>query len=162
MPYDVTIERQPTFALFDLKGAKKVVEKWADLELPETPNRFFENNGALLCHIGPDHWLLRAPLDQEPALDAQLKPVDAPADISIVRISDTQTFFRITGPDASEVISIGCPMDVHQTAFPENGVNFSEFFGVKTLILRNPPGFDVAVEQSFANMIADYLDRATA
>ena len=125
-------------------------------------NRFSENNGVFLCHIGPDHWLLRAPLNREAALNAQLKPADAPADISVVRISDTQTFFRITGPEVAEVISIGCPMDVHKTAFPLNGVSFSEFFTVKALILRNTSGFDVAIEQSYANMIADYLNRATA
>ncbi len=162
MPYDVNIERQPLSALFDLKGAQKVLEKWTKLTLPDMPNRFAENNGVFLCHIGPDHWLLRAPLNQEAALNAQLKPADAPADISVVRISDTQTFFRITGPDVAEVISIGCPMDVHETAFPLNGVSFSEFFTVKALILRNTSGFDVAIEQSYANMIADYLNRATA
>ena len=162
MPYDVNIERQPLFALFDLKGPQKVVEKWSKLTLPDTPNRFSENNGVFLCYIAPDHWLLRAPLNQEPALNSQLKPTDAPADISIVRVSDTQTFFRITGSDVAEVINIGCPMDVHETAFPPNSVSFSEFFTVKALILRNASGFDVAIEQSYANMIADYLNRATA
>jgi sarcosine oxidase subunit gamma len=162
MSYDVTTDRLPTFAIFDLKGAQKTVEKWTKFTLPDAPNRFLVNNGVILCHIGPDHWLLRAPLDREERLESQLKPTDAPADISIVRISDTQTFFSITGPNAAEVISIGCTMDLHETVFPQNSVSFSEFFTVKALVMRIPLGFEVAVEQSYANMIADYLSRATA
>ena len=162
MSYDVTTDRLPTFAIFDFKGTRKTLEKWTKFTLPDAPNRFIVNTGVILCHIGPDHWLLRAPLEREETLESQLKPTNAPADISIVRISDTQTFFSITGPNAAEVISIGCPMDLHETVFPQNSVSFSEFVTVKALVMRIPLGFEVAVEQSYANMIADYLSRATA
>ena len=161
MPYDVTIKHLPPFALYDLKGPQKAVEKWGKLKLPDAPKRLNESKGNTLCHIGPDHWLLRADLANEAALETQLRPAEAPANISIVRISDTQTFFRITGPDAAQVVSIGCPMDLHSGVFPDPAVSFTEFFTLKALILRCAGGFDVAVEQSFGKMVADYLFRAT-
>ena len=161
MPYDVTFKRLPVFALYDFKGVQAAIERWTKLQLPNSANRRADFGGNTLCHIGPNHWLLRADLAAEPQLELQLKPTSAPPDISIVRISDSQTFFRITGPDAEKVTAIGCPMDLHPSVFPETAVSFTEFFHVKALILRTYDGFDIAVEQSFANMTADYLTRTS-
>lgn len=162
MPYDVIIERLAPFALYDLKGSAQALKDWTGITLPNAANRLTHSDTTKLCHIGPSHWFLRAPLAEEEGLEQALKPTDAPPDISIVRISDTQTFFRITGPDAAQVVSIGCPVDLFKTNFPKDAVSFTEFFQLKALILRAPDGFEIAVEQSFGNMIADYLNRATA
>ena len=112
--------------------------------------------------IGPEHWILRAPLDQEEALFAALKPDAAPADISIVHISDTLCFFEITGPDVQEVMAVATPLDLHAEVFPANGATFSEIFSVKALIIRIEGGFHLGVDRSYAPMIADYLARTIA
>ncbi|MGI9388411.1 MAG: sarcosine oxidase subunit gamma, partial [Boseongicola sp.] len=62
--------------------------------------------------------------------------------------------------DADQIMSIASPLDLHPSVFPENGATFSEVFGLKALILRQPEGFCVAVEQSFGDMIEDYFARA--
>ena len=164
MGYDVDIAQLPITALFDLKGSAKAISGWAPGAFPKfarRPNRLTHGDAGTLCHIGPDHWILRADLDREGDLEAALRPAAAPAQISIVRISDTMAFFRIAGADAGEVMSIGCPMDLHPAVFPKDGVSFTEFFGVRALVMRAQGGFDLGVEQSFAPMIADYLRRAT-
>ena len=115
-----------------------------------------------LCFIGPGRYLLRADITQEDALIKALRPSKAPAHISIVRVSDTQTFFRITGEDATQIMAIGCPLDTHETSFGADAASYTEFFGIKALVLRCDGGFDVAVEQSFGDMIEDYLARAMA
>ena len=98
----------------------------------------------------------------EEALETELRPTDAPPEISIVKVSDTLTFFRVTGPDAAQVLSIGCPLDTHPDVFGPDAVSYTEFFGLKALLLRCEGGFDCAVEQSFGDMIEDYLSRAVA
>ena len=164
MPYDVTIERLPISALFDIKGPRAALVDWTDVlpAFPDTPNTATGQDGCLLCHIGPNHWLLRAPLDRETALEGALRPAEAPPEISIVKVSDALTFFRVTGPDATDVLSIGCPLDLHPDAFGANSVSHTEFFGLKALVMRCADGFDCAVESSFGDMIADQLARATA
>lgn len=164
MTYDAVIERLPPFALFDLKGPQDALANWSKvpLDYPTVPNTMTRNGGAILCHLGPNRWLLRDALENEAALNGFLRPEDAPAGISIVRVSDTQTFFRIAGPEAAEVMCIGCPLDLHDSVFGADAASYTEFFGVKALVLRCEGGFDVAVEQSFGNMIADYLSRAMA
>lgn len=164
MPYNAQINRLPIFALFDLKGPADMLANWADVlpPSPNTPNTLARSDGTELFHIGPDRYLLRAPIEQEASLEDALRPQAAPPDISIVRVSDTQTFFRITGPDADQVVSIGCPLDLHPGVFGPDTVSNTEFFGIKALILRCDGGLDIAVEQSFGDMIEDYLSRSMA
>ncbi len=165
MGYNVTINRQSPSALFDLKGEASAVAKWAGSALPKfpkTPNRLTSKENIALYYIGLDHWIVRGLLDDEVKLTASLRPDDAPADVSVVRVSDTLTFFDITGQDAEQVMSIACPLDLHSSSFADDAVSFTECFGMKALVLRTKGGFELAVEQSFGDMLADYLARATA
>ena len=113
-----------------------------------------------LDYVGPCHWLLQAGIDREDELSVALRSHLAPADVSIVRISDTVATFRVTGADATHILAIGCPLDLHETAFPDDAVSFTEFFGQKALIRRCAGGFDVSVERSFGDMMEDFLIRA--
>jgi sarcosine oxidase subunit gamma len=115
-----------------------------------------------LLFLGPDHWLLRADLETEDALTTALRPDGAPPEISIVRVSDTLAFFRITGPGAPDILAIGCPLDLHERSFGQVAATFTEVFGLKALVTRCEGGFDVAVDRSLAAMVADCLARAEA
>ena len=165
MSYDVTIERMGPCALFDLKGARDAVADWSGEVLPGfpgTPNRRTERDDTELFHIGRDHWLLRTGLEREEALIAALRPDEAPSGISIVRISDTLTFFGLSGADAGQVMAIASPLDLHPSIFPQDAVSFTEAFGLKALVLRRAGGFEMAVEQSYGDMVADYFARAAS
>ncbi len=165
MRYDAVAIREGAGALFDLKGDVSAVSAWAAHALPTfptVPNTQNTQNDDTLMFIGRNHWLLSAPIEREAELLRALKPHESPVDVSIVRISDTQTFFSVTGTDAVHIMAIASPLDIHDTVFPENGATFSEVFGLKALILRQEGGFLFAVEQSFGNMVEDYLDRAMA
>jgi heterotetrameric sarcosine oxidase gamma subunit len=165
MGYSANIQRKGAEALFDIKGAQSKVEKYAGASLPTFPksaNTATIKGDVSLLHVGRDHWLVRAPLHQEPALEDALRPAHAPADISVVRISDTLVFFSVTGPDADQVIMIATTLDIHASVFPETGAAFTDIFGLKGLTIWQPDGFMIAVEQSFGDMIEDYLSRAMA
>ncbi len=162
MSYDVKIERQTLNALFDIKGDPEVVHNWVEMSFPSRPNTRSMQEAFEVYYIGRNHWIVRASLELEDVLEAQLKPTDCPADISIVRVSDTLTFFRVTGPQAADVMAIACPLDLHVTAFDDDAVTYSEVFGLKALVMRCEGGFEFAVEQSFGDMVQDYLTRATA
>lgn len=164
MPYSAQIKRLSPYALFDLKGTKEDLAAWAQAlpAFPSQPNTLTHSNGVALCLTGPNRWLLRADLAREDDLLGVLRPEEAPPEISIVRVSDTLTFFRITGADAEQIVSIGCPLDLHADVFGNDAITYTELFGIKALILRCDDGFECAVEQSFGDMIADYLARTMA
>ena len=163
MPYAVQAIRLPTQTLFDLKGDGPALAAWlgdAAPPLPEAPNRLTRRGAATLAHIGPDRWLLRAPLSEEAALLGALRPDAAPPELSVLRVSDTLSFLQITGPEADAVLAIASPLDTHPDAFPADACTFTEAFGLKALLTRCPDGYDLAVERSYAAFLADCLARA--
>jgi sarcosine oxidase subunit gamma len=161
MPYHADITRIGALALFDLKGQPDDLRHWVrDLPaFPDTPNTLTPGTPELL-YIGRTHWLLRAPLDDEATLETQLRPTQAPEDISIVQISDSICFFSIKGPDADQILSIASSLDTHPTVFPATSATYSETFGLKALITRLNDGFLVGVDQRFGDMIEDYFAKA--
>ncbi len=163
--YGASVERLPVQSLFDLKGPAEALAAWCGGALPgfpEVANSWVSRDGVLLCWVGPARWLLRADLACEKGLVEALRPEDAPPEISVVRVSDTLAFFRVTGKDADRVMAIACPLDLHPSVFAEDAVSWTEAFGQKALVMRCAGGFDLAVEQSFGPMVADYFARALA
>ena len=165
MGYDVQIHQLDLNAVFDLQGEAHAIKDWVNGELPpfpDKPNTSSANEHCELYWIAPERWLLRSGIENENRLLDMTNPSGAPVDISIVQVSDTLRFFEIVGPDAGEIISIACPLDHHISVFPENGVTYTNIFGIKGLLIRVEDGFEIAVESSFADMIVDYLQRANA
>ena len=100
--YDVGVERLPLQTLFDLKGPRRALADWCE-DLPSFPrlaNTAVSRDGVMLCWVGPERWLLRAELGRESGLLEALRPEEAPPGISVVCVSDTLAFFRVTGADA--------------------------------------------------------------
>jgi sarcosine oxidase subunit gamma len=75
---------------------------------------------------------------------------------------DAFKFFEVVGPDAAEIISIASPIDHHISVFPENGVSYTNIFGIKGLLIRINDGFEIVVESSYADLMQDFLKRANA
>ena len=161
----VELLRQPLFAVIDLKGTQPDLQNWMDdpkVVFPSRPNSRTHFDGVDLFWIGEEHWLMRADLDQEDRLMVLTRLEQAPVHISIVLVSDTLTFFRISGPDADQVIKIASPLDIHPTVFPCDSASHTQVFDIKGLVIGNTDGFEIAVESSYADMIDDFLRRATA
>jgi sarcosine oxidase subunit gamma len=164
MSYEVRIKRGELEALVELQGSAGAISDWVGTgfpEFPKIPNTASTAGELSLYWIAPERWLLRAPLAAEDRLIEMTRPDQAPLEISIVLVSDTLRFFHIEGPDAAQIVAIACPLDTHASTFPPNGVSYTEIFGVKGLLARRNNGFDIATESSFADMIEDYLQRAT-
>lgn len=163
MGYDVQITESPRAALFDLKGDAAALTAWAGSHLPPLParpNSLTKAAGQTLCWIGPDHWILRAGLTEEAAILAVLRPDAAPADVSVVLISDTLVFFALTGPDADQVMAVATPLDAARLA--ADGITLTEALGTKAMIRRIPGGYEIGVDVSYATFVEDYLDRIRA
>ncbi len=165
MGYDAIITRLPLRALFDLKGKRDVLRNWCGDTLPpfpDHPNRLTEAHGRQLVHTGPGCWILMASLAVEQALTAALRPDEAPGDLSVVPISDMLTFFAVTGPEASDVMAVATPLDLHPRVFPPDGASWTEAFGIRALIRRIAGGYEMAVERSYADWFEEALVRTTA
>ena len=162
MGYDIQIQKLKLNAVIELQGEAPAIADWVKDDFPpfpDKPNTSSRDGNIELYWIAPERWLLRAEIENEERLLEITNPSAAPVNISIVQISDTLKFFRITGPDAGEIISTACPLAHHISEFPENAVSYTSIFGIKGLLIRVKDGFEIAVESSFADLIEDYLTR---
>lgn len=160
MAYDVSILRLPLMAIFDLKGKQTAVQEWCGAVLPTFPTRhnsFTQEDGRMLIWVGPDHWQVRAEISIEDALIADLGPDLAPSEVSVVLVSDTLVFFVITGKDADQVMAVASPLDLRELS--ADSAMQTEVFLCKAMIRRINDGYELAVDQSYAAMFAEYLDR---
>ena len=162
MGYQATIEKQDMWAIFDIKGdAKEVAKRLShlNLALPACANTANGKDGQHLCWIGEDHWLLLAPAEMENELLERLDPHNSSLDCRIVHVSDAYTLFTVTGQQADDILAIASPLDTRRKNFPYGGAAYTEFFGIRGLVLRWPDGYLAAVERSYADMISAYFDK---
>ena len=164
MGYQATIKKQAMWAIFDIKGnASAVAKRISDigLSLPSSANTAYEKKGQHLCWIGEKHWLLLAPVEMEDQLLKKLNPQNSSLDCRIVHVSDAYKLFTVTGDHADDILAIASPLNTRKKNFPKDGVTFTEFFGIRGLVLRWPGGYLTAVERSYADMITAYFDKIT-
>ncbi len=165
MSYDVQISRVELCAVVELQGRQEAIASWVGADFPDfptAPNTVSTRKNLSLYWIAEQRWLLRAAIEDEDLLLSITRADTAPLDISIVLVSDTLKYFRITGADAAQIISIASSIDTDLSVFPDNAVTYTEAFGIRALLLRSAGGFEIAVESSYADMIEDYLQRATS
>lgn len=161
MIYDCVTERMAMRALIDLKGGSAdILPRLQTLGLPDpSPARAGTAGMTQVLRPAPAHWLVHAPLAQEESLLQALSARPLAPDTLIVPVSDAHAWFSVRGRDARELLSIGCPLDLHPGAFPDDGATFTEVFGLKTLLLAQGDGFDLAIERSYAPLVADWFAR---
>lgn len=151
----------PPCSLFDLKGPPDSLEAcYSGIlpEFPEVPNSYSSGLGKELYWVGHEHWLMRSSIDLEESLCRDLRPEEAPADVSVTLVSDAYVFFEIKGDDATVLLAITSPLDID--AMPRWFATFTEAFGQKALLIGREGSFEIAVENSLTSMIEDCFSRA--
>jgi sarcosine oxidase subunit gamma len=102
-----------------------------------------------LC-LGPDEWLLEGPEGDRPSL-----PADLPH--ALVDISDREVTFRIEGPRAAELLSIGIARNLARLA-PGTGCR-TVFDTAQAILVREAEQvFTLSVWRSFAPHVAELLE----
>ena len=161
MPYPVSATRMPRSAMFDMKGRRDSLETWSGRilpEFPEVPNNYSSGPSSELYWIGYKHWLMRSPIELEESICRDLRPEEAPANVSITLVSDAYAFFEIKGEDAKALLAIASSIDVD--AMPLRFATFTEAFGQKALLIGREGSFEIAFENSYSSMAADCFSRA--
>lgn len=159
MPYDIIITGPETRALIELRGAQATLAAHAPDLLavwPARPCSKVLHEGRSLLWLGPDRWMLMAPLDHEDRLQAALCDTYW-SDAGVTLISDTLAFFTVSGRDAAVAMSIACPLDVHADAFAPDTVAETDAFGVRAMVLRANDDWLLAVAPAYARYIAGQL-----
>lgn len=160
--YELYIKGPQTRTVFDFKGDRKAVAAMVKPHfphLPTHPNTYAAEANAQLMWIGPDHWLLVAPWEDEAVWETELTPQKATKNCSLHLVSDSWAFFEITGNDAAITMNIASTLDFDPSVFAPDAASFTEAFGTKALVTRLSNGFILAVEQSYGEYVRTFFDK---
>ncbi len=153
----VSLETLPPLTRFVFRGSEDAVPAMTaafGITLPREACRasFAADRAALW--LGPDEWLLLAPLSDVDGIAAAR--IEGPC--SLVDVSHRQVALRLSGPLATVVLSAGNPLDLDLAAFPVGMSTRTVLAKAEIVLWRTAPeSFHIEVWRSFAPYVWDFL-----
>ena len=111
--------------------------------------------------MGPDEQLILAAVADGEAVGTQLRAALSALPHSLVDMSHRQLALEVSGTTAQTLLNVGCPLDLHLSAFPV-GMCTRTVLGKADIVLwrTGPDSFHVEVWRSFADYVARFLSEA--
>ena len=148
----------------------QAVQEATGLALPVQANTASLQGARQLIWLGPDEWLLKSAQRLEgeagqadgrslaDALRAALSQHDG-LHFSLVEVGSGNTTFTLQGAGAADLLSRGCPLDLHPRAFASGALAQSHIARAPTLIRCVQAGrsYEITVRRSFAPYLFQWL-----
>lgn len=130
------------------------------LQLPDKITRGATKNGRAAYCLGPDEWLLHAAESEQADIVAAFEKLRETTPHSLTVISDREITIAITGPRASELLSVACPLDLSRMA--AGTAKRTLFDSAQVVLIRDgADAFRIEVWRSFFPHVRELLDIAT-
>ena len=138
------------------------VESVVGARAPIEPNTVSRVGDTFIVWLGPDEWLVISPPDIKDSLSAKLEETLTGLHVSVNDISGGQMIIRLRGTHARDLLSKGCPLDLHPRVFGAGQCAQSHIAKSNALIIQvdDRPTYDVIVRRSFADYLARWLKHA--
>ncbi len=132
------------------------------LALPVVANTASVGNQRQLFWLGPDEWLLKTAAGTGDAIEAALRAALAGKHFSVVQVGSGNTTFSLQGAAAADLISRGCPLDLHARSFPDGSLAQSHISKANVVLycLQAETSFEITVRRSFAEYLFKWLCEA--
>lgn len=125
-----------------------------------------KRGGTAVLWLGPDEWLIAAPAGKGDALADKLRRALGSLHAALTPLGDGRTVIRLSGPRARDVLSKGCPLDLHPRVFGP-GQCAQTILGRCDMLLHQPAQgrgapdtFEIYVARSFAEYAWTWLEDA--
>ncbi|KND60085.1 Sarcosine oxidase gamma subunit [Candidatus Burkholderia verschuerenii] len=123
---------------------------------PEKANTIARGNGYTMLWLGPDEWLVQSDAAHDASraapLEATLRDAFVGQFSAAVDIGSSYTVLDIDGPKTREVLSRGCPLDLHPKVFAEGQCAQNHYFKASmTLVPLGGDRFELVIRRSFAD-----------
>lgn len=163
--YGVTITSQPDAGLLNLRTTAKaeLFRSALGMSLPQTPNTVTNAGTRLAVWLSPDEYLLMVEDEQTDQVTHALSSVLAGQHYALSTISDALAVYQLEGKAVREVLSKGCSVDLHRSAFSA-GQSFQSRLGHAgiTCICTAENSITLICRYSFSDYVETWLkDSAT-
>ncbi|MFD9722201.1 sarcosine oxidase subunit gamma [Streptomyces sp. NPDC059072] len=145
----------------DAKGpAADAVGVALGLQLPLEPGTAVRAGDSTAVWLGPDEWLVVGRPGTQRDLESRIRSAVGDEPVSVTDVSAQRTTLLVSGPRARDLLSHGCPLDLHPRAFGPGRCAQTTLARTQViLVARDEPraGFWVLVRSSFAGYLTDWL-----
>jgi sarcosine oxidase subunit gamma len=158
-PVGLGLTQAPDMARYILRGreaAFALVEEVLGFALPREACRAAGAEGRHALWLGPDEWLLLAPV--EARLDRTLAFAIGDLPYSLVEVSQRQLGLELEGAHAAATLNVGCPLDLDLAAFPVGMCTRTLVAKAEVVLWRTgETSFHIEVWRSFSSYLWQYL-----
>ncbi|HKD55387.1 MAG TPA: sarcosine oxidase subunit gamma family protein [Steroidobacteraceae bacterium] len=155
------VDALPPASRFIMRGGVKVSTTAGTVFGVEVPTVACRAHGAgerAALWLGPDEWLLIAPLTDGNTLERSLSGALKDLPHSLVDVSHRQTALVVSGPFATMLLAAGCPLDLDERSFPVGMCTRTMFAKAEVVLWRTAAAtFRLEVWRSFAAYVSLYL-----
>ncbi len=131
------------------------------LELPTRIGARAKNAGREVICLGPDEWSLQCAAAETADITAACAAIYATTPHSLTDISAREVTAQIEGPEATDLLTIGCPRDIDQIAVGDGCRTVID--GVAVVLWRDSKtAFRIDVWRSFAPHLFGLLQTGSA
>lgn len=132
--------------------------------LPTQAGVTSESSTGRVVWAGPDDWFVIGPKGHADSLATKLREVLAGQHHAVTDVSSGYTVLHLSGTPAREVLSQGCPLDLHPRAFKLGACAGSHFFKASVWLWQTDtaPVYELLVRRSFMGYVWLMLERTTA
>jgi len=164
----VALGECPLMDMLNLRGNPQdaafttAVASVTGLALPLQANTATVGAGRTLLWLGPDEWMLQCEAVQAAALEKGLRAALADQHFSVVEVGHGFTTLSVQGPGAGALLSRGCPLDFHPSAFQAGHMAQTHIARANAIVLCRQAGSDylLTVRRSFADYLFRWLSAA--
>ncbi|MFB8177104.1 sarcosine oxidase subunit gamma [Streptomyces sp. NPDC055966] len=145
----------------DAKGpAADAVGLALGLPLPLEPNTAVRAGELTEVWLGPDEWLVVGQPGAQKELEGRIRAAAGDEHVSVTDVSAQRTTLLVTGPRARDLLSHGCALDLHPSAFGPGRCAQTTLARAQVLLVARDEtraGFWVLVRSSFAGYLTEWL-----
>jgi sarcosine oxidase subunit gamma len=161
---DAELRSLPRMARFILRGDAEVARLAGaaiGIKIPGTALLASQAGQHAALWLGPDEWLLLAPVDEEEALAQALAEALAAVPHALVNVGHREVIAELSGPRAADVLNAGCPLDLDLAAFPVGMCTRTVLAKAQIVLWRTgAETFQLHVWRSFYPYVRDFLIEA--
>ena len=129
-------------------------------QIPLEPNTFVIHENILCSWLGPDEWLIVAPLDQSNRVETVVRENLTDHFATLTKLGSAQTIIRVSGLHAIEFLSRGIAIDLDPSGFKPGQCVQTIMAHANVTVLNHSLEesiFDLIVRRSFADHLWRWL-----
>lgn len=163
------MRERPFLELVNVRGEANdgafiaAVESVTGARLPIKPNTVAQGKGYDALWLGPDEWLVRSDEARTPELEGKLRTALGSLYASVVDVGSGYTVIEVSGERVRDVISRGCPLDLHPKVLQRGQCAQSHYFKAPIVLVPTADDtFELIVRRSFSDYFLRILTDAAA